>query len=350
MPENSLLLIVLLCQALVASYFLPRVLLRRVRYVVNHYPPSEYVRLYPVSKEKMERAQRLYSLANHVILLIGIALVLYGFYSPSKEILHWDSQTVLMFYFLLQNTPWLIVANNPGFTFFNLARKYDDSGVRSAELKRRRLFDFVSPAIIWVALAIYCFFVLLVIAVPQLWGAGYWNILFATLIIGFFATMIAVHLYGKKRDPFQSSEDRTREIRGNIQMSVYGCIAAMLFMIINVSLQPLGYGLQDIATSLYFQALILAYWKIYRVDTVDFEVYKTVDNIDSSNTAYSNYPQNRTGMAMFALTVSALVFVFVFLWWHAREPDQQAIQANGNGTAEQAAYLQYVNVQNDERV
>lgn len=347
MPENSLLLIVLLCQALVASYLLPKVLLRRVRYVVRHYPPSQYARLYPVSKEKMESAQRLYAIANHLILMVGVALVLNGFYSPSAEILQWDSQSVLMFYFFLQNTPWLIVANNPGFTFFNLARKYDDSGVRSAEFKRRRLFDFVSPAIIWVALAIYCFFVLLVIAVPQLWGAAYWNILFVTLLIVFFGAMIALHLYGKKRDPYQSSEDRTREIRWNIQISVYGCIAAMLFMIINVFLQPFGYGLQDIATSLYFQALILAYWKIYRVDTVDFEVYKTVDSTNPTNVAHSRDPQNRTGMMMFALTVSALVFVFVFIWWHAREPDQQVIQADGDGATEQAAYQQYGNVLSD---
>jgi hypothetical protein len=42
MQENTLLLIVLLCQVLLVSYYVPGRFLATVRHVVTSYPPDQY--------------------------------------------------------------------------------------------------------------------------------------------------------------------------------------------------------------------------------------------------------------------------------------------------------------------
>ncbi len=62
-------------QVLLISFFLPGQLLRRMQHVVETYPPTEYSRLYPVSIDSVERAQRSCRDLNRVALLVGLSLV-----------------------------------------------------------------------------------------------------------------------------------------------------------------------------------------------------------------------------------------------------------------------------------
>ena len=275
MPENSPLLIVLLCQVLFISFYVPARVLGVVRYVVEKYPPAQYAKLYPVSIGEMEKAQRIYKVANLLIGLVGLTLVFYGFYSPKTEMLDWDSQSVLVFYFMLQSSPWIVILVNPGFTFFNLARKPDTDRTRVAVLERRRLLDFVSSRLLYLAAATYIAFVLFVIAKPELWGAGYWNILFVSFLNVFFAGVIAFHLYGRKTDPHQSHEDRLRQIHVGVNLAVLGSIGGTLILVINVGLQNYAGGLQDMAISLYLQLVVYSTLWLFRIDDVNFEVYKS---------------------------------------------------------------------------
>ena len=154
MANQVLFYVVFLSQVLLISFFLPRQVLDIVRYVVKNYPPTSYPRLYPVSLDKAERAQRGYRNLNLLILGLGLALVAYGFYAPSEEMLGLDNKTVVFLFFMLQWSP-LLIATTGGFTYFNLKRKPDSRTTRSAELRPRRLFDYVSPALVGLAAVVY---------------------------------------------------------------------------------------------------------------------------------------------------------------------------------------------------
>jgi hypothetical protein len=65
--------VVFLAQVLLISYVLPRKVLDRLRFVVETYPPAQYPRLYPVTMDKVERAQRNYRGLN-----------LFDFVSPAE--------------------------------------------------------------------------------------------------------------------------------------------------------------------------------------------------------------------------------------------------------------------------
>ena len=159
MREQMIFYFVFLSQVLLISSYLPRAILSRVRYVVETYPPSKYPKLYPVPIEAVEKAQRNYKNMNLFALLVGFVLLFIGAYSPTEEMLNWDSISVITIYFLVQHSPMMIAATS-GFTYFNLMRRADSRTTRKAELHPRRLFYFVSPVIIGVAIFVYVAFVL----------------------------------------------------------------------------------------------------------------------------------------------------------------------------------------------
>ncbi len=327
MPDNTPLLIVLLSQVLFVSFYYPQKVLGIVRQVIDRYPPLEYGKLYPVSTLEMQKAQQYYKVANLMILAVGLALVSYSFTFPSDELLGWDSQSVLLFYFLLQSTPLIFVVVNPGFSFFNLARKPSADGSRIAEFERRRLTDFVSPKFLFLACITYVAFVLSVITMPELWGAGYWNILYVTLLNVVFVAAALHHMYGKKHDPHQSHGDRLRRIKVGVNVQVFSSIGATLFLAINVGLQNYAGGLQDIATSAYFQLAILSTFVMYRIDDIDFEVYKEPASTDPETPKRS---KSQSGTRIFFAFVSTITFIFIFIFWHAR--DDGSAMGSGNAS------------------
>ena len=179
MSDQILFYVVFLSQVLVISFFLPRQVLERMRYVVKNYPPSSYPRLYPVSLQQAQRAQRNYRNMNLLVLVLGLALIGYGFYAPSEEMLGWDTNTVVFLYYMLQYSP-LMIALSAGFTYFNLRRKPDSRSVRRAELRRRGVLDYVSPGLIGAAVVVYVAFIILVAWMRTFgfpWFGGWLNVL-----------------------------------------------------------------------------------------------------------------------------------------------------------------------------
>lgn len=264
-------------QVLLISFYFPRKILGRVKHVVEKYPPSAYPRLYPVSLDVAKKAQRTFWSMNLFALLAGIALVLVGLFLPTEEMLNWDSDSVLTIYVLLQYSP-MIIANAAGFTYLNLMRKADSRTTRKAELRRRNLFDFVSPAVLGLAIFAYVGFVLLILYVRQFefpWFGGYSNIAVITGVNLMFAGIIARNLYGKKQDPYQAYEDRTRQIGIALRGLVWTSILATGFVALSIGLAASDLRhLQPISLSLYFQVLALITFRATRIDDVNFEVYR----------------------------------------------------------------------------
>ncbi len=268
---------VFLSQVLLISFYFPRKILGRVKHVVEKYPPSVYPRLYPVSLDVAKKAQRTYWNMNLFALLAGFALVLVGLFRPTEKMLNWDSDSVLLIYLLLQYSP-LIIASTAGFTYFSLMRKADSRTTRKAELRPRSLFDFVSPAVFGLAIFVYVAFVVLILYVRQFefpWFGGYMNIVGITVANLLFAGIIVHNLYGKKKDPYQSYEDRARQTGIIIRALVWTSILATGFVALSIGLAAFDLRhLQPISFSLYVQLLAAITFRATRIDDVNFEVYR----------------------------------------------------------------------------
>jgi hypothetical protein len=188
-----------------------------MRYVFDTYPPSTYPKLYPKPIEYYEKKQRNYRTLNQFILLAGLILIGIGI-SRSGE---WDHAiaTWCILVFLVQVFPVLLL-DISSIKCFKLMR--DANSRRKAELHPRRLFDFISPAMIGMAIFVYVAFILFVLYIRQFefpWFGGYWNIFGVTAMNLFLAGMIFRNMYGKKLDPHQTYEDRKRKIEINVKIT-----------------------------------------------------------------------------------------------------------------------------------
>ncbi len=185
-------------------------------------------------------------------------------------------------YFFIQMLP-LIIMELSEFAFFKLMRTADLRTVRRAELQPRRLFDFISPK--FVALAIFMFFacILFFLSVNQFqwsWGNDV-VIIIITLVLSniLFAGIIYWNLTGKKLNPHQASKDRINQIEVTVKSLVFMSIAASMFLIIIEAVNELTLDfLEPVLVSVYFQLIIFiglgAMLRAIRIENLDFEVYK----------------------------------------------------------------------------
>lgn len=111
---------------------------------------------------------------------------------------------------------------------------------RKAMLKRRGLFDFISPFTVFVTLACYPLFIGFLVLIernPFPGFAGvYVNIAVITALYIATACPVYMALYGKRSSPVQSHSDRMRAIELMVKVSVYTCLAAVAFLSLNFTL------------------------------------------------------------------------------------------------------------------
>ena len=281
MPEPNwnfmLFYVIFLSQVLLISFYLPRHVLSRVRRVVDTYPPSTHPKLYPVPIDTVEKALRTYRNLNTVALLAGCALVLIGVSSPSEEMLNWDSQSVLLIYFFLQVSPVMLVART-GVKYFRLMRHAHSRTTRTAALHPRRLFDFVSPTLVGVAILTYITLLLLILYIrqnPFPGFAGYVNIFAVTALNMALAAIGYAAIFAHRRDPHQAYEDRLRQIELVVKTIVLTSIVANTFLAMTFVLPALGLrDFTDMFSMLYYQLCAVISFRAFRIDNINFEVYK----------------------------------------------------------------------------
>ncbi len=278
MTEHTLFYIVLACQALLVSAYLPSQIVGRTRHLMETYPRADYPRLYPRTTEAYKGALQTYKRLNILALLVGLGLVFVGLAWPQEEMLGWDTTSVLALYMALQFAPLLVVATSGGFVFFNSRRTPDERSTRRADLRRRRVLDFVSPWAIGLAIAVYLGFVAFVIYVERFdysWFGGYWNIVGVTGLNLVFAVVVRRQLVGKRPDPYQAEADRLRETEFTLKTMLFVSIAGTLFIALSIGMHALERGSwTPLATSLYVQLVGYASYRAFRIEGVDFEVYR----------------------------------------------------------------------------
>lgn len=277
MSEHFLLYVVFASQVFVISYLLPLKLRLRASEIMANYPPDEYPKLYPLSVEKIEKKINQLMLMTYGGLVLGIALIVHGLYLQPAEMLGWDSQSVIMIYYMLQVVPLVLLALF-GERYFSKMRRVNDAVIRKAKLAPRSITSYVSNGFIGLAIGVYVMFILLVIYVSQHpfdGFAGYVNILGITLLNAFFGLGIYKYVYGKKIDPHQSDEDRFKQSRRVVQLMLFFSIAATINISMSFLLSAFDLRhLNDVVASVYYQIIMLVLiWPSLHEDG-NFEVYK----------------------------------------------------------------------------
>ena len=269
--------LVFLSQVLLISYFLPKKLLALQRHVADTYPPAEYPKLYPISLDRVRRTSRIYWHANLLVLSVGLALVALGVLHPSEDLLYWDNSLVQTLYLLLQLSPLAIVQSTT-IKYLKLMRKSDSRTTRKAELRPRRMADVISPAAIVLVTSVYLAFILFIVYVDQFdfpWFGGYTNVVVITMMNLFFAAIVAWIVHRKNPNPYQATGERLRQDELVAQTMVFASVATTLSVAATITLACFELRhLEPVAYSLFCQLLTVVSFRAFRIDNVDFEVYR----------------------------------------------------------------------------
>ena len=234
-------------QVLAMSVLYPTWFIRKIRAQAENAPVGHLAQLYPDVDfaGARERFLSLYRTVSAGIAASGLLLL--GWLSSYMLRPGWDHDDVsdlAAVYFIVQMLPMLCIAVL-GARSMNVLRRSLPDGKRKALLQRRGLFDFVSPLSVLLAALGYFVFIALVIYVQQHPFPGFAGltkkVVGVTSIYAVKALVVYWTLYGKKMNPFESSEDRVHTIGVTVRICVYGCIACVVFVSIDLALGVLDW-------------------------------------------------------------------------------------------------------------
>ena len=100
---------------------------------------------------------------------------------------------------------------------------------RTAMLERRRLFDFVSPSLVFLAVLAYLLFVALVIIFQRESFPGFFLVGVLTLVYALQARDVYRALYGKKHGPLDTHTVRANRTGFAVKFGIYICIVNAVF-------------------------------------------------------------------------------------------------------------------------
>ena len=127
-------------------------------------------------------------------------------------------------------------------------------------------------------ISVYLAFVLFIIYVDQFdfpWFGGYVNIVAITVANLFFAGIVAWNVYRKNPNPYQATGDRLRQNELLAKIMVFFSVATTLSVATSITLACFELRhLEPLAISLFFQLLAVVNFRAFRIDNVDFEVYR----------------------------------------------------------------------------
>ncbi|MET0534077.1 MAG: hypothetical protein ABW171_07620 [Steroidobacter sp.] len=201
-----------------------------------------------------------YRLANYALAALGLLLM--GWLFSYLQRPAWDDgpvETLAAVYFMAQALPLAVLALI-GFNHREALERLLDRK-RKALLQRRRLFDFVSPATVSLAVPSYFLFVAYVIYIEQdpfPGFHGYITIAAITLVYVLNAFCIYQQLYGKKLNPLESHAGRVHMIGVTVRALVYSCILCVAFLTLNFTLVRMDMQRwEPFAQSLFFTVCAL---------------------------------------------------------------------------------------------
>lgn len=281
MSMSIILLIVLVSQVWLLSYYYPKQVVKRINYVLTHCPEQDYPKLYPVPSERINTIKFVYQALNYFLIIIGAGLILYFTYMVPDYKKHINILDDLPLLFGMVQFMPLFILELLGYKHLKLMRQQNTQTSRTAELQPRLLFNFISPwhlnlaVLTYISFIIYelflCNFVLNFDAAIKIGTVTLTNIMF--IAIGM------ANLYGKKRDPYQGNNERNKQTKFVLESFVFISIFMTIYLMMHswVNIYELN-NLEVLINSLYFQVLALfsigALLGRFKVNELDFDVYK----------------------------------------------------------------------------
>ncbi len=278
MSTNEIFYLVYISQILLISFIMPSWVVKRFNKMTIEYPPTTHPKLYPVSISTLKSSLRTFRILNTLAILIGGYILGYTLFAGAKELLNWDTQSMLTLTFLMQVVPFFYLSIT-GFKYQQLMRKTNPSTKRKATLTPRRMFNFIPMHLmVWVGVTFIVYVLMVIYAAknPFPGFAGYKNILFVFLLNTFYLFMAHRIISAKKVDPHQSNEDRVILNLLICKILILGAIFCNLFLTINMALSVLDLRhIGDIIQSLYFQLVALMMSQTTTHEPTDYSVYQS---------------------------------------------------------------------------
>jgi hypothetical protein len=290
--EAILFFFVFLSQVVLISGVYPRRIVNHMRRVLEKYPPSTHPKLYPLPVEYYERRLRNFARLNLAVVVAGLLIIVglivgtFGgewdgaIVTPWSTSGEWDAAIV---------TPFLLV-QVAGIVYLALSgRKHDKAmaqaappRVRTTELRPRKLFDFISPAMLIASALINVAFIAFVLYYRRFefpWFTAAGNIIAVTAMNLVLAACVGVALRARRFDFYQAHQDRLAFITLitglAVMLSIAIPVATTVLLLVKLLAGP--DFLEPVVASLHVQIFGLGLlWLSYRNrgDKVDFDVYK----------------------------------------------------------------------------
>ena len=283
--SDTLFYVVFLGQIFLISHYFPARILRRMTHILETYPPTEYPKLYPRPLEYYRMGQIGFRIANRLIMALGFAVLLsimflvdHGTFADDGFI----SEAWPAAYGIVQFVP-LIALEFSELSQLRLMRKIDAATTRTAQLRPRRLFDYVSPVLVAAAAVLFVASIVFDLAVHGFtieWGHD--TVQRAAVLTGTNAFLGAVAiwlLHGRKPNPHQSSSDRARQIAAGLHSFFYVSIVMSVFFAVQAAEDLYDFAfLEATLISFYYQVVVmLSIGQMLRsapLEDIDFEVYR----------------------------------------------------------------------------
>jgi hypothetical protein len=277
MWDNYLLYAVLLGQIFVLSFYFPRKILGLINTSMQQHSSDVYPKLYPIKEELIKRKLKLFNTLNSLTVSTGLAIIAVSIINNSDDLLGWDDQAVLLCFLLLQYVPMLYLGAQ-SFDYLKMMREKNKNEHRIADLKPRKLLDFISKPFLTTAILSYGICVVTVlyfVRYPFDGFAGLVNILGVSILYAGLGIGIYQKLYGKKHNPLQTTEDRSVETTILIKLLILTAICSSLYLAISLILASMDMrNLGNIIYSIYLQTFVFYAYHVMKFEKVDYSVYK----------------------------------------------------------------------------
>jgi hypothetical protein len=299
--EAILFFFVFLSQVLLISWFYPRRVIGRMRHVLQTHPPSTHPKLYPQPPEFYERRLRNYARLNLAIVIAGVSIIaglILGMlggewdgaivtpFSTSGE---WDAAIVTPFFVVqVVAVVYLELSNR---RHHQAMAKAAPPRVRTTELRRRRLADFVSPAVLATAVVMnvaYIAFLLYYRRFGFEWFTAAGNIAGVAVMFLLLGAAIGWALRAPKADPYRAHQDQVALLGLAVKQMAAIVIATPVLVTIQLIIKLYDPEfLEPVIASLHVQiAVLVLLWPAYRyrLDKVDFDVYRDGEDSTAAST------------------------------------------------------------------
>jgi hypothetical protein len=205
------------------------------RFIAEQAPPID-----AEAAARVDRRLRLFGRLGLATAVIGLALLVAMIrYMLRPDWTDGPLEAVVPFYWMLQLLPTLLAAVT-AHQFHAVLKKSRPPQKRSALLQPRRLFDFVPPSAVALAILVYFLYISLLLYIEQQPFPHFAGFAINAAMVTFLYAVVALSVYWTMRkmgcSPLQGLDDRMRSVGIAMRIGVYICILSVVNISLNMML------------------------------------------------------------------------------------------------------------------